>query len=84
MSIKNTQERFKELVEKRDKLSSEKIQLETRKSVAQAELEKQQTQLKEEFGVEDLDSAKALLAEFESEIDSGLTECEEFLKKFED
>jgi Skp family chaperone for outer membrane proteins len=78
------QERFKGLVEKRDQLVSEKIKLETKSSVAKAELEKLFLQLKEDYGVETIEDAKKQLEENSNQISKILDECDSALKKFEE
>lgn len=83
-SIEEQQERFQALVEKRDKYSQEKIQLETRKQLATEERNRRLTELYEGFGVSSVEEAKKVLAELEAEIDKALTECEEALRAIED
>ena len=78
------QERFKSLVDKRDQLVSEKIKLETKSSVAKAELEKLFLQLKEDYGVETIEDAKKQLEENSNQISKILDECDLALKKFEE
>ena len=68
------QERFKGLVEKRDQLVSETIKLETKSSVAKAELEKLFLQLKEDYGVETIEDAKKQLEENSNQISKILDE----------
>ena len=83
MSTTDIQEKFKALVESKEKLSSEKIQLETKISVAKDELKTQYEALKKTYNVETLEEAESLLKKLESEITEKVTECEEFLKEFE-
>ena len=77
------QERFKELVDKRDKLLNEKIQLETKVSVAKEDLKKEYELLKSEFNISSVEEAQDTLLSLEKEIGTKLNECEEYLKGFE-
>lgn len=81
--ILELQKKFKDLTDKRDKLSSEKIQLETKISVAKEDLKKDFQTLEVDFKVTTLEEAELALKTLEDEIDTKLVECEEFIKKFE-
>ena len=77
-----TKERFEKLVSKRDALSSEKIQLETRGQMLKQEIQKTTEKLKE-FGVSTLQEASQKVQEMESALSKEMAEIEEALSKFD-
>lgn len=81
--ITNIKERFKTLTEKRDNCKSRKIELETKIKISREALEEKTRVLKETYGLDSVEDAEKELARLQSEIDSELSECEEFLSKYE-
>lgn len=82
-NIENLKERFKKLTEKRDSCKVQKVELDTKIKITKEELEKKTKILKEEYGLDSVEDAEKELSRLESEIDSELSECEEFLKGYE-
>lgn len=83
MNITDMQERFKVLVTKKEALSKEKIQLDTKITICEKDIEEKLKELETTYGVKTFEEAKVLLDSLESEISTEMSECEEFLKKFD-
>lgn len=74
-------ERFDKLVEKRENLKTQIVQLETKIDSARESMEAIEKEWKEQFGISSYEEAKEKLDSMERDIDATLTKCETYLEK---
>lgn len=82
-SVQEIKDKFKSVTEERDRNNVRKIELETQIKVSREDLQKKMKQLKSDFGLDSIDAAEKELAKLEGDINTELSECEEFLSKYE-
>lgn len=79
--MSTVKERFNELLEKKEKAKTQLVQLETKKESAKESLDAIEKDWKENWDINSYEEAQAKVAEMESEIESTLSKCEEYLSK---